>query len=418
MIINCLIFAAGLLIYAGYGLPGFLYLLGAVGLTYTVGRLIPKCRPLMWVGVGINALWLLLLKLQPVLGFEFLAAMGVSYFTLRLIAYMADIYKKELEPEANFFRFALNMTYLPMLFLGPISPYKDAAQALQNRKITWDGIADGLLRLLWGAFKKLVIAARLGVVIGTISANPEYNGAYALAAMLLFSVQLYADFSGGMDMVLGISRMLGISLCENFRTPYLSQSVKEFWKRWHISLGAWLTKYIYIPLGGSRKGKLRTGINVILTFLVSGIWHGVEYLLWGLFNGLFVLCGEKWKTKWKILNRLGTTLAISLLWAFFVWPTAGQALQMLLSLVTTYNYGAFFGNIGALGLTLSDWIVLGAATVLLTVYDFYAQPAKDLWAKLAPWKKTALIGTLGLLVAVLGMYGIGFNAGAFIYSRF
>lgn len=415
MVVNCLIFIAGLLIYAGYGIPGFLYLLGAVALTYGIGRMIPKYRWLLWVGIGLNALYLLLLKLQPVTDFALLAPMGVSYFSLRLIGYMADVYKGDYKPERSIFRFALNMTYLPMLFLGPITPYQDAATALQNRKITWEGIGDGLMRLLWGAFKKLVIAARLGVVISAISANPEYNGAYALAAMLLFSVQLYADFSGGMDLVLGVSRMLGISLMENFNAPYTSQSVKEFWKRWHISLGAWLTKYIYIPLGGKKKHKAR---NVILTFLVSGIWHGIEYLLWGLFNGLFVLCGEKLKTKWKIINRLGTTLIISLLWAFFIWPTASQALSMLLSLVTTWNYGAFIGNISALGLTLTDWIVLGVGTLVLTVYDFSAHNAKNLWITLAPWKKTALICALGLLVAVLGMYGIGFNAGAFIYSRF
>lgn len=415
MVVNCLIFIAGLLIYAGYGLPGFLYLLGAVTLTYGISRLIPKWKPIMWIGIGLNALYLLLLKLQSLTGFELLAPMGVSYFSLRLIGYMADVYKGDIQPEKNIFRFALNMTYLPMLFLGPISPYGDAAAALRDRKITWEGIGDGLMRLLWGAFKKLVIAARLAVVIGAISANPEYNGAYALFAMLLFSVQLYADFSGGMDMVLGVSRILGVSLMENFRQPYMSQSVKEFWKRWHISLGAWLTKYVYIPLGGKKKHK---ALNVILTFLVSGIWHGIEYLLWGLFNGLFVLCGDKLKTKWKMVNRLGTTLAISLLWAFFIWPTAGEALNMLLSVVTTWNYGALIGNIGALGLTLSDWIVLGGATVLLTAYDFYAQPLKTLWINLAPWKKTALMGALGLLVAVLGMYGIGFNAGAFIYSRF
>lgn len=415
MIVNGLIFIAGLLIYAGYGIGGFFYLLGAVAVTYGIGRLIPKCKYLMWVGVGFNAVYLLLLKLQPVTGFELLAPMGVSYFSLRLIGYMADVYKGDIPPEKNIFRFSLNMTFLPMLFLGPITPYATAADALRDRKLTWEGVGDGLMRLLWGAFKKLVIAARLGVVIGAISGNSEYNGAYALAAMLLFSVQLYADFSGGMDMVLGLSRMLGVTLIENFNAPYTSQSVKEFWKRWHISLGGWLTKYIYIPLGGNRKHK---ALNVILTFLVSGIWHGIEYLLWGLFNGMFVLCGDKLKTRWKIINRLGTTLAISLLWAFFVWPTAGEALKMLLSVVTTWNYSAFFGNVGALGLTLTDWMVLGGATVALTLYDFYAQPLKDLWIKLAPWKKTALIGALGLFVAVLGMYGIGFNAGAFIYSRF
>lgn len=415
MIINCLILLSGLLIYAGYGLWGLLYLLGAVTITYGIGRLIPNRKSLMWVGIGCNTVYLLLLKLQPVTGFALLAPMGVSYFSLRLIGYMADVYKEQIQPEKNFFRFSLNMTYLPMLFLGPISPYGDVSAALCHRKITWTGIGDGLMRLLWGAFKKLVIAARLGVVIGVINQNPEYTGAYALMAMLLFSVQLYADFSGGMDMVLGISRMLGISLMENFRQPYHSESVKEFWNRWHISLGAWLKNYIYIPLGGKEKHK---ALNVILTFLVSGIWHGIEYLLWGLFNGLFVLCGSKLKTRWKFLNRLGTTLAISFLWAFFIWPTAGDALKMLLSVITTWNYGALFASLGALGLTLTDWLVLGSATLFLTVYDFYAQPAKALWKTFAPWKKTAIIGTLGLLVAVLGMYGIGFNAGAFIYSRF
>ena len=199
MFVNCLIFLVGLAIYAGYGIPGFLYLLGAVTLTYGIGRLIPKYRWTMWVGVLLNALYLLLLKLQPVAGFELLAPMGVSYFSLRLIGYMADVYKGKYPPEKNIFPFALNMTFLPMLFLGPISPYGSAAEALQDRKITWEGIGDGLARLLWGAFKKLVIASRLGVVIGAISGNPEYSGAYALCAMLMFSVQLYADFSGGME---------------------------------------------------------------------------------------------------------------------------------------------------------------------------------------------------------------------------
>ena len=416
MFVNCLIFLAGLLIYAGYGLPGFLYLLGAVALTYGIGLLIPKRKWLMWVSISVLAHYLLLLKLQPVTGFTLLAPMGVSYFSLRLIGYMVDVYKGEYAPERNIFRFALNMTYLPMLFLGPISPYQDAASALRDRKITWEGIGDGLMRLLWGAFKKLVIAARLGAVIGTISGDPaQYSGAYALLAMLLFSVQLYADFSGGMDMVLGISRMLGVTLTENFRQPYHSETVKEFWKRWHISLGAWLTKYVYIPLGGKKKHK---ALNVIVTFLVSGIWHGIEYLLWGLFNGLLVLCGDHLKTRWKFLNRLLTTIFISFLWAFFIWPTAIQALQMTFSAVIPWNIGDLLQNLSALGLTVTDWIVLGGSVMLLTLYDFYAQPLKNLWIKLAPWKKTALIGTLGLLVAVLGMYGIGFNAEAFIYSRF
>lgn len=420
MLLNHFLFVFGLLVYAGYGIPGFCYLAAAVTLAYTLGRLIPKHKWLLWPGVALPGLWLLLVKLQPVTGLSLLAPMGISYFTLRIISYLADVYKEVQEPERDFSRFALTMTYLPHLFLGPIEPYGTMANALfAERKITWSGIADGLVRIAWGGFKKLVIAARLSVVIGTISQDPAtYSGAYALAACLLYSIQLYADFSGGIDMVLGVSRMLGIRLSENFQSPYLSESIQEFWRRWHITLGAWFRKYVYIPLGGSRKGTFRKILNTMVVFLVSGIWHGIEYLLWGVGHGIGVLFGKKLQTKSKLLNRLGTTLVVSLLWAFFVWPTAATAGKMLLSIFTTFNYGAFFAGVSELGLTAGDWIVLGAAVVLLTVYDGWTSKWHGLWAKLRPWAKTAVIGTLALLVVLFGMYGIGFNAESFIYSRF
>ena len=420
MLLNHFLFIFGLLVYAGYGIPGFCYLAVAVTLAYTLGRLIPRHKWLLWPGVVLPGLWLLLIKLQPVTGISLLAPLGISYFTLRIISYMADVYKGVQEPERDFSRFALTMTYLPHLFLGPIEPYGTMANALfQDRKITWDGIADGLVRLAWGGFKKLVIAARLSVVIGTISGDPAaYSGAYALAACLLYSIQLYADFSGGIDMVLGLSRMLGIRLSENFESPYLSQSIQEFWRRWHITLGAWFRKYVYFPLGGSKKGTFRKILNTMVVFLVSGIWHGVEYLLWGIGHGIGVLFGRKLQTKSKLLNRLGTTLVVSLLWAFFVWPTAATAGKMLLSIFTTFNYGTFFASLGSLGLTLGDWIVLGVAVVILTVYDGWTAKWHGLWQKLRPWAKTAVIGVLALLVALYGMYGIGFNAESFIYSRF
>ena len=418
MILNLLLFISGLLVYADYGIPGFLYLAGAMTVAYALGRLIPKYKWLLWPGVAANGLWLLLLKLQPVTGMSLLAPLGISYFTLRIISYMADVYKGVQTPEKNIFRFGLTMTYLPHLFLGPIEPYGTMANALfADRRITWTGIGDGLVRLAWGGFKKLVIAARLGVVIGTITQG-EYSGAYALAACLLYSIQLYADFSGGIDMVLGISRALGIRLSENFDSPYLSESIQEFWRRWHITLGAWFRKYLYIPLGGSRKGTLRKMLNTMIVFLVSGIWHGIEYLLWGIGHGIGVLFGKKLQTKSKLLNRLGTTLVVSLLWAFFVWPTAATAGKMLLSIFTTFNYGAFFGGMGELGLTLGDWIVLGVSVVILTVYDGWAAKWRTLWATFRPWAKTAVIGALALLVVLFGMYGIGFNAESFIYSRF
>ena len=414
---NILIFIAGLLLYVGSGVWGFVYLAAATLLSYGIGLGIPKHRWLMWAGVAVNAAVLLFMKLQGVIGVELPAVLGISYFTLQIIAYMVDIYKGKAQPEKNLFRYALFVTYLPHMYIGPIQKY-DAA-IFQNRRITAEGVWEGLARALWGGFKKMVIAARAGVIISAISADPEaYSGAYALAAMLMYSLQLYSDFSGGMDMVLGISRILGVNLSENFDVPYLSQSFQEFWRRWHMTLGGWLKEYVYIPLGGNRKGKVRKVINLIVTFLVSGLWHGVQYLLWGLFNGIFVAVGTTLQTKWKHLNRIGTFLLVSLLWSFFVWSDALTAGKMLLSVFTTFNYGAFFSTVGTLGLTLGDWIVLAVAAVALWLYDVYNGKAKSAYAALAPWAKTAVICLLALIVLVFGMYGIGFNAEAFIYSRF
>lgn len=417
---NVFIFLAGLAVYAGYGLPGLGYLAAAVVLAYGMGLLTPRFPFAMWISVAANAGMLVLLKLQPVTGMELISAMGASYFSLQLIAYNVDVKKGKYPPEKNFYRFALFVTYLPHLFIGPIEPYERFRDAMfRDRRITWQGLLHGGARALWGLFKKLVIAARLGVIIGAVSAEPQtYGGAYALLAMLLYSLQLYSDFSGGMDTVLGISEMLGVTLSENFDTPYFAQSFQEFWRRWHITLGAWLREYVYIPLGGNRKGKVRKIINTLVTFLVSGLWHGIHYLLWGLLNGIFVCFGTKLQTKWKTLNRVMTFLLVSLLWAFFIWPDALTALKMLLSVFTTFNYASMLATVGTMGLTAVDWIVLAAALLMLWGCDWFRKPLEQRFARLCPAAKTAVLCTLGLLVLVFGMYGIGFNAEAFIYSKF
>lgn len=420
MIVNVLIFLAGLAVYAGYGLPGLAYLVAAVLLSYSAGRLTPRAKWVAWVSVGLNAVMLILLKLRSVTGITLLAPLGVSYFTLQIIAYNVEVYRGKYEPERNLFRYALFVTYIPHLFIGPIERY-DAMklELFENRRITWNGIFEGGTRMLWGLFKKYVIAARVGIIVSAISGAPEiYQGAFALAAMLLYSVQLYSDFSGGIDMVLGLSKMLGITMSENFDVPYLSESFQEFWRRWHMTLGSWLREYVYIPLGGNRKGKIRKFVNTIVTFLVSGLWHGVEYLLWGLLNGIFVSVGSKLKTKWKMVNRIFTFLLVSLLWSFFVWPNMLTALKMVGSVFTTFNYGGFAAEIGTMGLTLGDWVVLGAAVAALWGYDLCRERCTRWFNGRCPAGKTAVICMLALLVLVFGVYGIGFNAEAFIYSRF
>lgn len=416
---NLLILFAGLLLYAGYGIWGLVWLVAATAISYLLGRLIPKWKGAMVLGVTAQGLILVLLKLQPVTGMEFLAPLGVSYFSLQIIAYLVDVYRGKIELEKNILRYSLYITYYPHLSVGPIESYANMQLALSQRKITWDGISLGFVRVLWGLFKKLVIAARAGVITAAVAADPEaYQGGYALLAMVLYSLQLYADFSGGIDTVLGVSQMLGLRLSENFDRPYFSESVQEFWRRWHITLGAWLKNYVYIPLGGNRKGALRKGLNFIITFLVSGLWHGVHYLLWGLLNGIFVIVGKRLQTPVKALNRIGTFLVISFLWCFFVWPDTLTALRSALSVFTQFNYGDVVANIGSLGLTLADWIVMLCAVGILWLYDWKHLSAQSRFARLQPAARLAVIGLLGLAVLVFGMYGIGFEASGFIYSKF
>ena len=412
------ILLAGLVLYAGYGISGFVYLILSVLISYVLGLLTPKLKIAAWLGIALQALILVAVKLKPVTGMEFAAPLGVSYFGLRVIAYLADLLRGKYPPVKNLKNYALYISFFPAMFLGPIETYDRFRRSMAARRWSWDLCSRGLIRILWGGMKKLVIAARAGVLIGTISASPDrYRGAYALFAMVLYSLQLYSDFSGGIDMVLGACNLLGLRFSENFDLPFRAQTVAEFWRRWHMTLGSWLRDYIYIPLGGNRKGKIRKYINLIITFFISGLWHGVHYLLWGVFNGIFVAMGDLFKTRSRFLNRLGTGLVISLLWAFFVWPDTGTAMRMLLSAFTVFNYGDFWNNILQLGLNGGEWIVLILGTLLMIRQENkhrytgrFSQPAVV--------RRTVIICSLALGILIFGMYGIGFDAAAFIYSQF
>lgn len=419
MIVNMIIFFVGLAVYAGHGIS-VLYLLAMTLLSYLAGLVIPRYRFVMWVSVILQASLLLLLRLRHLLPFPSPAApIGISYFTLQIIAYHVDLYRGNYAPEKNILKFALFVTWLPHMFIGPIEPYPKMKDALNERRISVDSFWKGALRSLWGLFQKLVIAARLDVIVSAVSADPErYNGAYALTAMLFYAVQLYADFSGGIDIVLGVSRMLGLRMSENFDIPYFSESVSEFWRRWHMTLGNWLRDYIYIPLGGSRKGRLHKFFNTMVTFLVSGIWHGGRYLLWGLLHGLLVFFGDNLRTKNRAWNRVVTFLLVSFLWSFFIWPDTVVVLRMIASVFTVFNYPVLLAGISGMGLTVGDWIVLGAACLLLLFYDWKREDVKARLCIIPPAAKVGGICLLMLTVLTFGRYGIGFSASEFIYSSF
>ncbi|MCD7788070.1 MAG: hypothetical protein LUH59_03975 [Firmicutes bacterium] len=419
MIFQILVLLISLAVYAGYGLSGLCYLVAATLIAWALGLLLRRSKWLLVPGIILASLPLLLIRLEPLTGMSVLAPLGVSYFTLQIISYLVDVYKEKYEPERNLVSFGVYVTYLPHLFFGPIESFDDMKSALSKRRITWDGLSSGTIRAMWGLFKKYAIAARAGVVIATIAADTEtYSGAYALFAMLLYSVELYADFSGGMDIVLGISEMLGLKLSENFGRPYFSETVQEFWRRWHMTLGEWLRKYVYIPLGGNRKGKVRKVLNLVVTFLVSGLWHGINYLLWGVIHGLLVATGKGLKTRFKTLNRAVTFLLVSVLWSFFIWSDTLTALKSIASVFTSFSITSFLQNFGSLGLDTGEWIVFLAALLILFAYDALKDRFDSLFVSSAPAARVLVCGMLAVSVLLFGMYGIGFEAEEFIYSRF
>ena len=254
--------------------------------------------------------------------------------------------------------------YLPYLFVGPINRFDEVKPTLidsENTKFDKDLFYRGILRIAFGFFKKLIVVSRLEVLLTTITGNTSmYVGGYALLAMLLYSIQIYADFSGAIDVVVGFSNLLQIKLTSNFNLPYFATSIQDFWNRWHISLSRWFKDYLYIPLGGNKKGKFREYLNVLIVFTVSGLWHGANYILWGIFHGLFVIFDKITKNvkRKKWISIPVTFLIVSILWSFFIWPDTITSLKMIGSLFTTFNYVEVVKNIPNLGLNTINLVIL------------------------------------------------------------
>ena len=211
--------------------------------------------------------------------------LGISFYTLQGIAYIVDIYKNKYEVEKNFIHFLLYMTFFPIFLQGPISRYEQLEkQLITYHKFDYKQFCFGLQLVLWGLFKKLVISNRLNMITNEIfDKNTEYTGIIMLLSGMCYALELYTDFSGAVDISRGITQSMNINLIQNFNFPNSATSIKAFWSRWHISLSTWLKDYIYIPLGGNRKGNFRKYINITITFIISGLWHGVgfKFIIWG-----------------------------------------------------------------------------------------------------------------------------------------
>lgn len=226
------------------------------------------------------------------------------------MAYLIEVYRGTVKAERHAGIFAVYMSFFPQILGGPIPrPQKLMHQFREEHTFNPEMAVQGLKLMMWGFFKKVVIADRLAVIVNEVFSHPrDYTGPYLIMASVFFSIQIYCDFSGYSDIAIGLARILGFRLMENFRRPYLAVSINDFWRRWHISLSSWLRDYVYIPLGGSRVSRLRWQINILITFIVSGIWHGANwtFIIWGMLNGLYIVVGSwtRIPRKW-LVNAIG-----------------------------------------------------------------------------------------------------------------
>lgn len=258
---------------------------------------------------------------------EVVLPIGISFYIFQAMSYVIDVYKEKAEVQKNIINFALYVSLFPQLIAGPIVKYSDIEEDLRFRKETIEKTAAGIKRFCYGLGKKVILANTLAEVADAIwEKSPDTFGAgVAWLGMICYTFQIYYDFSGYSDMAIGIGKMLGFNFKENFNYPYTSLSVTEFWRRWHISLSSWFREYVYIPLGGNRKGKVRTFINIFIVFLLTGIWHGANltFFFWGIYYAIILILERLFlgkvlnKNRINILNSIYTMLLVMIGWVFF-----------------------------------------------------------------------------------------------------
>lgn len=373
---------------------------------------------------------------------SWIVPMGISFYTLQIISYHVDIYKGRIRPQKDLFKYILFLSFFPQIFQGPIPRYEQLEGQLWGSSRHFDerAFSKGLHLIVWGFFLKFMIADKAGVIVDTVFGEPElYRGCYVLVAGALYSVQLYADFLSCVTISQGVAGLFGICLADNFMHPYRATSVKDFWRRWHISLSTWLRDYIYIPLGGNRKGRICRYVNMAIVFGVSGLWHGAgyRYLFWGLLHAVYQIVGEvtgpsremlyDWlkipKGAWlrETIQKTATFFWVMLAWIIFRVDCLKQGIRMVLSIFGTYNPWILSGDhLFQLGLSWKECMVLLFAIAILGVVSHLQEKIciRDwLLGQHIVVRWTVYLGAIAM-IWVFGTYGHGFKARDFIYGGF
>ncbi len=391
---------------------------------------------------------------------ELLLPLGISFYVFQTTGYLIDVYREKTQAETNIFKLGLFVSFFPQLLQGPISRHSDlAAQLFEEHKCSWDNICAGLLRVTYGYFKKLIIADTIMIAISKITGAPDtYSGIYVIFLILAYSVQIYADFTGGIDITIGIAEMLGIKLRENFDHPFASKSTKEYWNRWHITMGSWFTDYVFYPLsickpmqklskwGRSKLGnalgkRIPVYLATIVTWFLTGLWHGASwnFIVWGLLNCLVILISQELTPLYNKFNKACPKLVSSKFWDLFsksrtfllmgtirILDCYRDVPQTFKSIGTIFyrfdTYVSFFnGGIKSLGLGLPEYILLALGIITVYVVSKFQranEPSLRHRISKSPALALACIAALAFIILIFGAYGLDYNASQFIYTQF
>jgi len=460
---NSWLLIASYVFYASWNLKYSAVLLFITLISYATALTLPRMRKgrkwLLSLGIAVSLVTLCVFKfwefwmdgLRTIFGISdpatggiisIAAPIGLSFFVLTAIGYMVDVYRGKYEPESNCIRYALFISFFPNIMSGPIERGSNLLKQIQSDiSFEYDTVKHGLMLMLWGYFLKCLIANRAAVIVdAAFGSYVEQTGFTMLFAVFLYGIQLYADFAGYSYIALGIAETFGYHLLVNFRQPYFALDMKDFWSRWHISLSTWLKDYVYIPLGGNRKGKVRQYLNLFITFLVSGIWHGNgwTYMIWGCIHGLYqvlerliyplrkaFLDKSHIKTdcfSYRFFHAIPTFLLVDFAWLFFRSPSAQDAVAIIKQIAGNFQFqSSVTEKLFLVGCDQRMLTILVVELLALLLVDLLHESKISImgWLnrqnKLFRW----ILYLSCVLILLIGMiHDYGLDASTFIYAQF
>ena len=358
--------------------------------------------------------------------FDIVLPVGISFFTFQAVGYLIDVYRGDIKAERNFFRYALFVSFFPQLVAGPIERSRNLlSQFEKTYDFDFDRAKEGLFMMLYGYILKMVIADRASILVDFVFSKEAATGIQIAFAVFIFAFQIYCDFYGYSAIARGTAKILGIELMKNFDAPYFSVSFKDFWRRWHISLSTWFRDYLYIPLGGSKKGRFRKNLNTMIVMLTSGLWHGagLHFLAWGFFNGLFQIFDDlTLRFRMKIPNFIQIPVNfvfVCFCWLFFRASSLSKAIFYLKKIIFSPEIHSLMGGKYGMGKTEAAFLLL--SIVILMIIDFLKYrifPVQEKFFVQKWFVKSAVFVLSVLIIAIFGVWGAGYNASAFIYFQF